>query len=64
MKLGYNNADTLALFQLDSYLELNPEQEQTVKERVNALLAWHRSTQLRDYVAFIDKMRAKARLAR
>jgi len=59
IKLGYNNADTLALFQLDSYLDLNPEQEQTVKERVNVLLAWHRSTQLPDYVAFIDKMRAK-----
>lgn len=59
IKLGYNNADTLALFQLDSYLELGPEQEQTVKERVNTLLAWHRSTQLPDYVAFIDKMRAK-----
>lgn len=59
MKLGYNNADMLALFQLDSYLDLNSEQEQTVKERVNALVAWHRSTQLRDYVAFIDKARAK-----
>ena len=59
MKIGYNNADTLALLQLDSYLDLTDEQEQTVKERVNALLAWHRTTQLRDYVAFIDKMRAK-----
>ena len=59
MKIGYNNADTLALFQLDSYLGLTPDQEHTVKERVNALLAWHRSTQLRDYAAFIDKIRAK-----
>ena len=59
MKLGYNNADTLALFQLNSYVDLTPEQEFTVKERVNSLLAWHRSTQLRDYVAFLDKTRAK-----
>lgn len=59
MKIGYNNADTLALIQLDSYLDLNPDQELTVKERMNALLAWHRSTQLRDYVAFIDQARAK-----
>ncbi|HYM47136.1 MAG TPA: DUF6279 family lipoprotein [Burkholderiaceae bacterium] len=59
IKLGYNNADTLALIQLSSYLELNPDQEQTVKERVNTLLAWHRSTQLRDYVAFLDRTRAK-----
>jgi hypothetical protein len=59
MKIGYNNADTLALFQLDSYLGLTPDQEHTVKERVNGLLGWHRSTQLRDYAAFIDKIRAK-----
>ncbi len=59
VKLGYNNADTLALFQLDTYFELSPDQEQTVRERVNTLLAWHRSTQLRDYAAFIDKARAK-----
>lgn len=59
MKIGYNNADTLALLQLDSYLGLTADQEHLVKERMNALLAWHRSTQLRDYAAFIDKMRAK-----
>ena len=59
IKIGYNNADTLALLQLDSYLDLTDEQEQTVKERVNALLGWHRTTQLRDYVALIDKTRAK-----
>ena len=59
MKIGYNNADTLALLQLDGYLDLTDEQEQTVKERVNALLVWHRTTQLRDYVALIDKTRAK-----
>ncbi|HVE90424.1 MAG TPA: DUF6279 family lipoprotein [Burkholderiaceae bacterium] len=59
MKIGYNNADTLALFQLDSYLDLSTDQEHTVKERFNGLMAWHRSTQLRDYVALIDKVRAK-----
>ena len=59
MKIGYNNADTLALLQLDSYLDLTDEQDQTVKERVNALLAWHRTTQLRDYVALIETTRAK-----
>ena len=59
MKLGYNNADTLALLQLNSYVDLTPDQEYTVKERVNALVAWHRTTQLRDYVAFLDSARAK-----
>ena len=59
IRIGYNNADTLALLQLDSYLDLTDEQEQTCKERLNALLAWHRTTQLRDYVALIDRTRAK-----
>lgn len=59
MRIGYNNADTLALIQLDSYLDLTADQELTVKERINTLLVWHRSTQLRDYAAFIDRTRAK-----
>lgn len=59
MKIGYNNADTLALIQLNSYVDLTSDQEVTVKERLNALLGWHRSTQLRDYAAFIDRARAK-----
>ncbi|MGH6612520.1 MAG: DUF6279 family lipoprotein, partial [Burkholderiaceae bacterium] len=59
MKLGYNNAETLAVIQLNSYMDLTQDQELTVKERMNALLAWHRSTQLRDYASFIDRARAK-----
>ncbi|MGZ9058218.1 MAG: DUF6279 family lipoprotein, partial [Burkholderiaceae bacterium] len=59
MKIGYNNADTLALLQLDNYVDLTVDQELTAKERINALMAWHRATQLRDYAAFIDKMRIK-----
>lgn len=59
MKIGYNNADTLALLQLDNYVDLTADQELTAKERINALMAWHRATQLRDYAAFIDKMRIK-----
>jgi hypothetical protein len=59
MKIGYNNADTLALLQLDNYVDLTADQELTAKERINALMAWHRGTQLRDYAAFVDKMRTK-----
>ena len=59
MKIGYNNADTLALLQLDNYVDLTADQEVTAKERINALMAWHRATQLRDYAAFIDKIRTK-----
>ena len=35
------------------------EQEQLVKERAGALVAWHRSTQLRDYAQLIETTRRK-----
>lgn len=54
LKLGYNNADTLLAFALDSYFDLDDEQEQLARERARTLLAWHRSTQLRGYVELIE----------
>lgn len=54
LRLGYNNADTLALYSLDSYFDLDDAQESLAKERVRALLVWHRSTQLADYARLID----------
>ena len=59
IRIGYNNADTLVLLQLDSYVDLTADQEQIAKERINALMAWHRATQLRDYAAFVDETRAR-----
>jgi hypothetical protein len=49
IRLGYNNADTLLLYSLDRYFDLDEGQEKLARERVRALLAWHRSTQLTDY---------------
>jgi hypothetical protein len=59
LRLGYNNADTLALYSLDSYFDLDDAQETLAKERVRALLAWHRSTQLADYARLIDTAQAQ-----
>ncbi len=60
MKIGYNNADTLALFQLDSYLGLDAEiRNRRSRNASMGCSAGIASTQLRDYVAFIDKIRAK-----
>ncbi len=42
LRLGYNNADTLLVYSLDSYLDLDD------------LLAWHRSTQLQAYARVLD----------
>jgi len=54
LRLGYNNADTLAVYSLDRYFDLDDAQERLVKERTRALLAWHRSTQLADYAQLLD----------
>jgi hypothetical protein len=59
LKIGYSYADTLLLYTIDGYVGLTPEQEQLVKERSAALMAWHRSTQLRDYAQFVQETRRK-----
>lgn len=59
MRLGYNNADTLLLLGAGRYVSLTPEQEALVRERASALVAWHRSTQLRDYVQLTEEARRK-----
>jgi len=57
IKLGYNNADTLLLHSLDRYVSLTSEQEHMVRQRVGSLMAWHRTTQLADYAAFVQHTR-------
>ncbi len=53
VRLGYGNADSLARWWMDQYLDLSPEQDALVRERLTRLLAWHRKTQLPDYVAVL-----------
>jgi hypothetical protein len=53
LKLGYNNADTLLIYTLDSYLDLDGAQKQLAREHARSLHAWHRSTQLEDYARLL-----------
>jgi hypothetical protein len=53
VKLGYNNADTLLVYTVDSYFDLNREQSQLVGTQVQKLLAWHRATQLPAYAQLL-----------
>jgi hypothetical protein len=59
IKLGYNNADTLLVYSLDSYLDLDESQERLARDRVRELLSWHRSTQLHAYARFLDDTERK-----
>ena len=59
IKLGYNNADTLLLHQLERYVDLTGEQQQMLKRRMATLMSWHRATQLPDYAAFLQQTRGR-----
>jgi hypothetical protein len=59
LKLGYNNADTLLAYTLDSYLRLDGAQQQLARARIEALHRWHRDTQLGDYVLLLNDAQAK-----
>jgi hypothetical protein len=59
LKLGYNNADSLLAYSLDSYLKLDDEQQQLARERITALHRWHRGTQLDAYVALLNDAQSK-----
>lgn len=54
LKLGYNHVDTLAVYTLNRYFDLDDAQQALARERARALVAWHRETQLRGYVDLIE----------
>jgi len=59
LKLGYDHADSLIVSSLDRYLDLTERQEDLVRSRARSLLAWHRQSQLPDYVSFIGAVRER-----
>jgi hypothetical protein len=59
IRIGYNHADSLLLHQLERYVDLTADQQHIVKQRMAALMAWHRGTQLPDYAAFLQQTRSR-----
>lgn len=53
VRLGYGHADSLARWWIDQYVDLSPQQDALVQERLARLFAWHRKTQLPDYVTLL-----------
>ena len=56
-KLAYNQAPELAYFYADGYLNFSSEQSLTVKDDLTRLQAWHRQTQLPEYIDTLQKLR-------
>jgi hypothetical protein len=60
IKLGYNNVDRLAYLGLDSYLDFTDEQEARVREDLDRLHAWHRSSELPQLIALLQSIEQAA----
>ncbi len=50
----YNQLDWLIPWYLNDYVDLNRQQNKTLKQRLRPLLQWHRSEELVQYVALLD----------
>ncbi|MFT4908650.1 MAG: hypothetical protein ACI978_002747 [Oleispira sp.] len=48
-KMAYNNADWLAQWYIDDYLELSSDQDRHLEIELESVLEWHRETQLLHY---------------
>jgi hypothetical protein len=53
VRVGYGNADNLARWWIDHYVAMSPEQDALARERLDRVHAWHRKTQLPEYVSFL-----------
>lgn len=60
IRLGYGNADSLARWWIDQYLDLSPEQDALARERLTRLMVWHRKSQLPDYALVLGQARTMA----
>lgn len=52
-RIGYNNGETVSYFWLNSYVGFDADQKPWVKKEIGNLFAWHRRTQLNDYVGLL-----------
>lgn len=59
LRVGYDNADTVAVWWLDRYLDLTPVQKTLLRRDAAQLLQWHRKTQLPLYVQFLQQMQGQ-----
>ena len=60
IQIAYNQADEVAYWWLDGYVDVTDKQKPFVKETLRQLHLWHRQSQLPEYVTFLQKVRALA----
>jgi len=55
-RIGYNNGEMITYWWLNSYVDFESEQKPWVKSHIDELFAWHRKTQLQQYVKLISRL--------
>ncbi|HEX2604441.1 MAG TPA: DUF6279 family lipoprotein [Oxalicibacterium sp.] len=55
-RIGYSNGETISYWWLNSYVDFESEQKPWVKSHIDELFAWHRKTQLQQYVKLISRL--------
>ena len=60
LKLGYSQASTLVFRWLDGYVDFNEAQADRVRAALDEAMAWHRRSQLPDYVELLVRAQAEA----
>src|SRR5436190_16231581 len=60
IKLGYGQASSLAFRWLDGYADFDNDQSLKVRAALDDTLAWHRRTQLPEYVQLLTRAEAEA----
>jgi hypothetical protein len=59
LRLGYNQGTSLAFRWLDGYAEFDDAQSLRVRAALEEWFAWHRRTQLPDYVELLARARGE-----
>lgn len=60
LRLAYTQAGELAYWWLDGYVDFNGDQTLRTRDAITRWFAWHRRTELPDYVALLDRAAAEA----
>jgi hypothetical protein len=58
-RLGYNNGETVSYFWLNGYVDFDADQKPWVKKELASLFAWHRRTQLVDYMPLLAQAKKR-----
>ena len=60
LRLAYNQSDTVVYWWVDRHVDLSAEQKTLVRSALADLQTWHRQTQLPEYIALLQRVRAMA----